>query len=66
MVNESVYLDLFLISDKPGFLTVVLPERMQLIDKKIARWAQGPGSFMEYRRQIFDVLQHKVAEDQIK
>src|SRR5512146_1056895 len=51
---------------KPRFFPLVLFEGVMLVDQEFSLRMQGPESFRENKGEIFNVLEDKIANDQIR
>lgn len=63
VMNERFDLDHLCVMIKPGFLAVILPEGMKLIDQKFAIWAQRLRCLGEDKVQIRNMFEDEIADN---
>src|SRR5688572_13846445 len=66
MMDKGIHFDGFIFPVKPCLAAFILLEGMQLVDKKAALVLQDSSCFREDESQVWNVLQHKITDNEIK
>src|SRR6266498_4626759 len=66
IMDERVHFNFLFILVKPGFLPIILSEGMKFIDEEFTARTKCPSGFGENKREILNMFQHKITDNQIK